>query len=130
MLAFCHEKVMNTVKLMWFFEFKPKIFSKYFFGKRVKKLIMKLQYKILCVFTVILLSIIGCSDDRSLEEKFDDIELGMSYDEVRDIMGEPDDAYSTGTTWHYYISPTPSRTGDLLLILFIKGIVIQKQRLS
>ena len=91
---------------------------------------MKLQYKILCVFTVILLSIIGCSDDRSLEEKFDDIELGMSYDEVRDIMGEPDDAYSTGTTWHYYISPTPSRTGDLLLILFIKGIVIQKQRLS
>ena len=35
---------------------------------------MKLQYKVLCVFTVILLSVIGCSDNRLLEEKFDEIE--------------------------------------------------------
>ena len=35
---------------------------------------MKLQYKILYVFVVILLSVIDCSDNRSLEEKFDEIE--------------------------------------------------------
>ena len=52
---------------------------------------MKLKCRVFYVFVVVLLSVISCSDDRSLEEKFDDIELGMSYDEVRDIMGEPDD---------------------------------------
>ena len=35
---------------------------------------MKLQYKILYVFVVILLSVIDYSDNRSLEEKFDEVE--------------------------------------------------------
>ena len=34
---------------------------------------MKLQYKILYVFVVILLSVIGCNHNGSLEEKFDEI---------------------------------------------------------
>ena len=37
MLAFCHEKVMNTVKLMWFFEFKPKNFFQILFGEKGEK---------------------------------------------------------------------------------------------
>ena len=118
---------------------------------------MKPRYKILCVFAVVFLSVIGCSDDRSLEEKFDDIELGMSYDEVRDIMGEPDvnesydsdtnnalllllldlgriDNGSRWTAWMYYIPEnmdTPLSSDDwALLIVFIKGKVTQDLRIS
>ena len=33
---------------------------------------------------------VGCGDDKTAREKFDElIELGMSYDEVRDVMGTP-----------------------------------------
>ena len=82
--------------------------------------LVKLKCRVFYVFVVVLLSVISCSDDRSLEEKFDDIELGMSYDEVRDIMGEPDDIneYSllsvgsgSGSHWQYYTSPASPQMG-------------------
>ena len=88
---------------------------------------MKLQCKILYVFAVVLLSLVGCSDNRSLEEKFEEsVELGMSSAEVRDIMGEPDsiETYSSGTTWEYSVKPIkPPYT---LYISFHQGIVDKK----
>jgi len=98
--------------------------------------LVKLKCRVFYVFVAVLLSVIGCSDDRSIEEKFDDIELGMSYDEVRDIMGEPDDideysfSVGSGSHWQYYTSPIPPKMEELLLILFEEGEVTRKQRLS
>jgi hypothetical protein len=94
--------------------------------------LVKLKCRVFYVFVVVLLSVIGCSDDRSIEEKFDDIELGMSYDEIRDLMGEPDDItdFRLGIYWQYYTSPTPPKMEELLLILFEEGEVTRKQRLS
>ena len=40
--------------------------------------LVKLKCRVFYVFVVVLLSVIGCTDD---------VELGISYDEVRDIMG-------------------------------------------
>ena len=84
---------------------------------------MKLQCKILYVFAVVLLSLVGCSDNRSLEEKFEEsVELGMSSAEVRDIMGEPNsiNTHSSGTTWEY------STSTNRLYISFHQGIVRKK----
>ena len=45
----------------------------------------------LVIFLLVVVFFVGCGDDRTAREKFDElIKLGMSYDEVRDIMGTPE----------------------------------------
>ena len=60
---------------------------------------MRLQLSTVCLLVVGLL-IVGCGESEDIEE----VELGMSYDEVRSIMGEPIKITGTGdvsTEWYY-----------------------------
>ncbi|MEA1947610.1 MAG: DUF3862 domain-containing protein [Thermodesulfobacteriota bacterium] len=53
--------------------------------KRVKMMI-KLVMLAICMFSV--LAIVGC--DKVNKENYDKIKIGMSYEEVLGILGEPD----------------------------------------
>jgi len=59
----------------------------------------------------------------------------MSYDEVRDIMGEPDGinecsfSVGSGSHWQCYTFPTPPKMEELLLILFIEGESYMKAKI-
>ena len=51
----------------------------------------------LLIFLLVVVFFVGCGDDRTAREKFDElIKLGMSYDEVRDVMGTPEMVTSKG----------------------------------
>ncbi|MBE6977120.1 MAG: hypothetical protein E7438_00555 [Ruminococcaceae bacterium] len=60
---------------------------------------------ILCM--ILLLPLLGCElkREKSWQEKVDSIEVGMTIEDLFDLMGEPDADMGSGTTLLMYILP-------------------------
>lgn len=73
---------------------------------------------VLVLFAAVSLVAVGCS--KLTQENYDKIEVGMTYDEVEDILGTPDEARDVIGTKSCVWGKAP----EIISIKFIAGKVV------
>ncbi|MDR1941708.1 MAG: outer membrane protein assembly factor BamE [Endomicrobium sp.] len=93
---------------------------------------MKTMKKMTTLAALALIGIVflaaGCSkilgSDRISRANYDRISEGMTMQEVRDILGSPDETYSSGNTDAWTYSDQADR--EIIVIMFEDGQVLTK----
>ena len=101
--------------------------------KCISEFSLKSKLNILFLVLFYFLFSVGCKDSRSLDEKFKgSVGLGMSYDEVRDLMGSPMEIVEKKgniTIWRYTrtVEASTGESRGNLLVKFRDSRVIKKE---